>query len=118
MSPRISTVPAIHPKVLPLGVPAGAGGTTCAIGFPRLVIVKGSPVFLTRSRSEAHVALNLEMAMVSMAPLNLSWDLPQSLRELPNLPLPPPIPGLLHDLPSHVQMLPRPLPIPYRVAMG
>src|ERR1017187_1828255 len=57
------------PRKLPIqfrGRGAGVGGITSAMGLPNRVTHKGCPVRRTRSRVARHVALNLEMGIVSM----------------------------------------------------
>jgi len=66
MSPRIFPVPAIEPIQL-FGRGGAEGGTTSATGCPKRVINTGFFARRTRSRTARQVALNSEMAMLSMS---------------------------------------------------
>jgi hypothetical protein len=68
ISPTIRPVPSIEP-IQSFFFGFSVGGTTSATGTPNRVIRMGLRVLRTRSRTARHVALNLEMAISSMAAL-------------------------------------------------
>jgi len=61
ISPRISAVPAMHPRSLPVGL-RGEGGMISATGCPNRVTLIGWRVFRTSSSMPRHLALNWEIA--------------------------------------------------------
>ena len=64
MSPDMVPVPARDPNHV-WGRSGVEGGTTSARGLPKRVIRTGLRVFLTRSITARHVALNFETAISS-----------------------------------------------------
>jgi hypothetical protein len=72
----IRAVPLIDPSQL-FGGGGTEGGTTSATGCPNRVMSTGFLVRRTLSRTARQVALNWEMAMLSMEnflPQNISWS--------------------------------------------